>query len=73
MLIRNGDLVQLRSGVRGIVISKHEVGAKNIVGRAGFVEIVEVLTEHGNVGSVLEHQLEILYVNECNPDEQFRS
>lgn len=73
VLIRPGDLVQLRSGIRGIVVSKQEVGAKNIVGRSGFVEVVEVLTEQGNVGRVLEHQLEILYVNECNPDEQFHS
>jgi hypothetical protein len=60
MLISTGDLVQLRTGIRGIVISKREVGAKNVVGRAGFVGVIDVLTEHGKVGRVLEHQLQII-------------
>ena len=53
-----GDLVQLRSGLRGIVVAVDLVGAKNTVGRAGVVEVVEVMTERGEIGRALSHQLE---------------
>jgi hypothetical protein len=55
-----GDLVKLQSGISGIVIEVGSVGAKNTVGRSGVVEIIEVLTEHGNIGRVMSHQAEII-------------
>jgi hypothetical protein len=56
----SGDLVQLRSGLTAIIISKKEIGAKNVVGRGGFVELLEVMTENGEIGQVLSHQVESL-------------
>ena len=52
-----GDLVELRSGLKGLIIAVESIGAKNIVGRAGVVDVVEVLTEKGDVGRLLKHQL----------------
>ena len=56
-LFEVGDLVRLRSGLHGIVISVEPVGAKNFVGRGGTVDLVEVMTDRGDVGKVLSHQL----------------
>ncbi len=53
-----GDLVQLRSGLRGIVVAVDLVGAKNTAGRRGGWEVFEVMTERGEIGRVLSHQLE---------------
>ena len=53
-----GDLVTLRSGLHGIIVNFDEVKAKNIIGRAGKVEIIEVLTEKYQIARVLLYQLE---------------
>ena len=52
-----GDLVELRSGICGIIVSVEWIGAKNVVGRSGKVEMVEVMTENGDIGRVLSHNL----------------
>ena len=48
-----GDIVELNGAmsgkVKGIVIERKEVKAKNIVGRGGFVEIANILLSNGSV------------------------
>ena len=48
-----GDIVELSGAmsgkVKGIVIERKEVKAKNIVGRGGFVEIANILLSNGSV------------------------
>ena len=55
-----GDLVRLRSGLTAIIISKKEIGAKSVVRGGGFVELLEVMTERGEIGRVLSHQVELV-------------
>jgi len=52
-----GDVVELRSGLKGMVVSVEYLKAKNLVGRSGTVEVVEVMTEKGEIGRMLSHHL----------------
>ena len=63
--INPGDLVGLHGfseDIYGIVVSKKDVGAKNIIGRAGFVEVVDILIEDGVIWQVPAYQVETI----CN-------
>jgi len=63
--ISAGDLVGLygfSEDIYGIVISKKDVGAKNIIGRAGLVEVVDILIEDGVIWQVPAYQVETI----CN-------
>ena len=60
--LKIGDLVALSrtlyksrtvlSAERGIILDKKEVKAKNLVGRGGYIEVVDVLFDNGNIEQI---------------------